>query len=117
MLVKTSIGNRDQLTVKPAFLDASLVASDQQYCLAVRIEGKSHAPDTVVGIEPQLLHIGMLRSVKRIDLGSAKCRSKLLQHCRPSQQLVLYGLGELIELWLNSSPNLTVQDTMQSMPC
>lgn len=65
MGVEPFVSRCDQAAVKRPFAFAALVARYQQDCFSDRIEGD--APDPAIGIEPQLLHVGVPRPAQRID--------------------------------------------------
>jgi len=57
MLVKSSIGYIDQITIEAALSNSAFVSSHQYDGLALWIESESNAPYAPIGIEAQLLHV------------------------------------------------------------
>jgi hypothetical protein len=72
LLIESSVRFIDEPIIKLAFTDACLVPGHQQDGMALGIEGKSHAPNTLGRPEAKLLHVEVSRTVQRIDLRTAK---------------------------------------------
>ena len=102
MLVVALIGYVDQAFVKPALVCATLVTTDQQDGLPLRIKGKRHPPDLAVPRKAQLLHVGVPRALQRIHGGSPQVRAKLRQQTCVRQQFVLQILFQVAELRVKS---------------
>jgi hypothetical protein len=62
----------NELTIESALPDSTLVSGDEQYSPALRIEGKCNTPNSALGTEAQLLHVGMVRTLGRVHLGPAQ---------------------------------------------
>src|SRR5271166_547423 len=77
MPVEPSIRHANQIVVKAALRNPVFVSRHQQDGLALRIKGKSNTPYASIGIKAQLLHVGVARTLQRIDLRSSKERSLL----------------------------------------
>jgi hypothetical protein len=95
---EAGVGRGDQAPVKPAFLDARLVARQQHDPLAVRIERVGDPPHPVVGGEPQFLHVGVLRVRQGVGVGPSQCRAFAGEDFETGEELVLYGLRQVVEL-------------------
>src|SRR3984893_2549580 len=85
--VKARISRCDQPPIKSPLAASALVARDQQDRSPPRIEGKRDAPYAALGIEAQLLHIGVLRAIERIDPRSAGGRTEPLDNAGLRQKL------------------------------
>jgi len=88
----------NQFPVKSLLIRAGFVSADQQDCRALRVEGKGNPPRTIRGVEPKLLHVGMLRPVQRIGMGTAELRSEVLEQLAQRRKLVLRGFRQFCEL-------------------
>src|SRR5260370_33930986 len=98
--VKPRIGRCDQPPIKSPLAASTLVARDQQDRPPPRIEGKGDAPYAALGIEAQLLHIGVLRAVERIDSRAAGSGTEPLNDAGLRQQLDPYFAGQRQKLQL-----------------
>ena len=76
---------------------AALVASHQKDRLPTRVECEGDTPNTLIGIEPQLLHVRIPRSVQRIHCRTSKCRADSLKDLCGLQQRVLNLLSHRSE--------------------
>jgi hypothetical protein len=77
MRVKPLVRSFDQPFVEPLFRNAGFIASDKQNRRSNRVESEGNTSDAVRSVEPQFLHIGMLRVLQCIRVGSAQMRAKL----------------------------------------
>lgn len=100
MFVKPFISLGYQLPIKPPFTDSRLVTCYQQHGLALWVEGECHAPDAIISVKPQLLHIRMTGAIESVDPRPAELRSKLFQQFRVRQQFVLHRLVQGVKLRL-----------------
>jgi len=82
MLVEPSIRNQKQVAIKAALSNAALVSCHQKDGFALRVESKGDTPDTPIGIEAQLLHVGVARTLQRIYLRPSQERPFLAKDCR-----------------------------------
>src|SRR5260370_28568792 len=98
--VKPRIGRCDQPPIKSPLATSALVARDQQDRPPPRIEGKGDAPYAALRIEAQLLHIGVLRAVKRVDPRAAGSGTELLDNAGLGQHLDPYFCGQRQKLGL-----------------
>ena len=83
MISIARVGLAHQTSVKPPLICASFVSSDQQDCPSTRIEGERDPPYAAIGVEPELLHIRVLRVTKRVHFRPAKLRTVLAQSVEP----------------------------------
>jgi hypothetical protein len=97
VLAKPVVSYRYQVLVETLLILSSLIIRNQQYSLALRIEGISDPPDTLLSRESQLLHIAVPRTVKRIRVRSSEQWPIGLQHTDTRQQLVLNRFTQLAE--------------------
>ena len=95
MLVKSSIGYIDQITIEAALSNSAFVSSHQYDGLALWIESESNAPYASIGIKTKFLHIGVARILKRINLRPSQERPFLAKDHRQSYQYVLNRFGQL----------------------
>src|SRR5438309_4187643 len=98
--VKTRIGGCDQPPIESPFAAAGLVTRYQQDRAPPRIESKGDAPYATLGIETQLLHIGVLRPIERIDPRAAGSRTEPLDDAGLGQKLDPYFGGQRQKLVL-----------------
>jgi hypothetical protein len=96
--VKPTVALRDQRPVEPCRTAARLISGHQQQGLPRRIKGKRHAPHSIVSVEAQLFHVGMLRSIQRVHPRPTKLRTEMLQQLRLGEQFQTDGLTQLLEL-------------------
>jgi hypothetical protein len=89
MPVEPSIRYLKQLAMNAALCDSAFVPGYKQDGLALWVEGKCDAPNASIGIETQLLHVGVARTLRRIDLRPPQERPFLAKDCRPRCQYVL----------------------------
>ncbi len=78
-------------------------------CL-IRIEGESKTPDTVGGIKPQFLHIGVTRFVKRVHARTTEQRTELLEQTEVRKQFILYLLGKFLVFGVKGRMKLNLPD-------
>jgi len=64
MLLESPVGNRNEISVETILRDPGLVSTNKENRPALRIEGKGHAPYAAIGIEPQFLHVGKVRTLQ-----------------------------------------------------
>ncbi len=72
MAVKPLIGFRYQLPIKTLFTAARLVTRDEKDSLALRVESESNAPNAIIGIKSQLLHVRVAGAFQSIDAGPSE---------------------------------------------
>jgi len=102
MIGETSICLGNELLVKPLLVPAGFVAGNEQNRLSAGIEGEGGAPLAIRGLESQLLHIGVLRSLERIGVGSPKLRAIVRKQLGHGEQRILDILLEGQKLDLES---------------
>ena len=90
MAVEALIGLSYQLSIKALFTPARLVTRDQKDSPALWVESESNAPNSISGIESQLLHVCVAGAFQSIDAGSTELRTKLFEQFSVSQQFVLH---------------------------
>src|SRR5579871_1962123 len=100
MCVKPPVRLRDELLIEPLLTAAGFVASNKEDCLALRVEGESHAPLTIRRAEAQFFHIGVAGIVQCIDARTAQLRPELLQEPGMSKDFGPHILGQSIKLRL-----------------
>jgi hypothetical protein len=76
MPIESAIRDLDQIPVEPIPSNSRLVTTNQQNRPALYVERKGHPPRAATGTEAKLFHVGVLRSIQRIDLRPAKQRSE-----------------------------------------
>ena len=65
--IEARIGSCNQPAIERPFVSTALVAGCEQDRSPPRIEREGKAPHAAAGIEAQLLHVGVLGAVERID--------------------------------------------------
>ena len=90
MCIQSPVRDRDQTPVERSFALSALVTGDQKHRLPLGVERESSAPDATPGIEPQLLHVRMLRAVQRVDPRSPCTGPEHLDNASLRQQLDPY---------------------------
>jgi len=100
MRIESTISNRYKSTIECSFAAAALITGSQEHRLSLWIECESNPPNSFVGVEAQLLHIRVLRSLERIDPGAFRGWSEYLDDTDMSQQLNSYLDRERLKLWL-----------------
>jgi hypothetical protein len=100
---KTPVGTFDQVTVELCLhlgTQPRFVSGHQQDRLSGRIEGKGHAPDPATGSKAHFLHVGVTRTLQRVDGRPTEGRSDFREHTRRFEQVVLDPFLERSELRL-----------------
>jgi len=98
MIVEPVIRLSNEPLIKPFLAAARFVAAAQDDGLPLRVESESETPGAVLSGEAQLLHVGVTRSLQRIGMRAAQIRPGGFQSPHHSNQLVLNGVSQLIEL-------------------
>jgi hypothetical protein len=65
--VQAAIGQRNEPPVKHPLAGPALVSRHQQHRFPLRIERKCDAPNAIVRVEAQLLHVRVLRSLECVN--------------------------------------------------
>src|SRR6185369_405051 len=81
---------RDHLPVEALGL-AGLVASDQQHCLPPRVEGEEDADRPGCS---QLLHVGISRTLDRVDKGPSRDRPHPAQVFKRARDFLFLGFAQ-----------------------
>jgi hypothetical protein len=68
VLVESFVRNPYKITIEAPLGGPALVSGHEHDRFALWVKGKSDAPDTSIGIEAQLLHVGVPRTLQRIYL-------------------------------------------------
>ena len=76
VVVEPTVRPGDKSLVEPFLRDAAIVAGNEQYGAALRVEGEGHPPSSVFGTEPQLLHVGMARACRRVGVRTPRARGR-----------------------------------------
>jgi hypothetical protein len=97
---ETPIGHCDKLFVEPFLTPAGFVTGDEQDRFTLRIESEGGAPLAICRLEPQLLHIGVLRPFERICVWAAELRAIVGKQPSNGEQRVLDTLVECEKLRL-----------------
>ena len=97
MFIQPYVGPFDQSSVKALLRHAGFIARHENHRSSFRIEGVRHAPDAVIRVETQLLHVGVSRSVESIRPGSPQLRTGYSQQLNKRQHLILHGLVQPVE--------------------
>ena len=94
MIVVSLIGHIDQAFVKSSLVRPALVTSNQQDRSAQGIECKRHPPHLTLPEKPQLLHVGVARTLERVRRGPAQVWSELGQQpsMRQTAELSVEGV-------------------------
>ena len=79
MVIKATVGSRDQAAIKTIRRDAGLARANEQNAVTARIERKSDSPFTVADTETQFLHVTVPRSLQRVRKGTAEGWPEKLQ--------------------------------------
>jgi hypothetical protein len=90
--IESGIGFSNQSLVEPFFAHVRLITTTKDDRLTGWVKGKREAPDSVGGVEAELLHVGVLRTVERVHARSTELWSELFKQFDLSQQLILYLL-------------------------
>ncbi len=102
MRIKPFIRFPDKLSVKTLFATALFVASNKQNGPASGIKSESDPPHAVFGLEANLLHVGVARSVKSVYPRMAQLGPKLLKKFRMRKQLILHRNGQALKFGVKS---------------
>src|SRR5271165_3650932 len=105
MRVESLVRPGDKLLIKTLLAHTRLVARYQQNRFARGIEREGDSPNAVSGVEAQLLHVGMTRTIQGINAGPSQLWPKLLQQACMSQNLQPDLLGQVVEFRLELVPN------------
>ena len=103
---KPEIRLGDEPLVETLLAAAGFVAGREKDAASLRIKGEGGAPYSIRRLEPQLLHIGMLRALERVRMRPSQLRAVIRQQLGGSKQRVLdtrlkgleLGLEGVIEL-------------------
>jgi hypothetical protein len=95
MLIVPLIRHANQIAIKAYLRGCALISSGQQDGLALWIKDLGNSPNTTIGIEAQLFHVGVARTLERICLRPAEQRAILAEYHRHSFQLLSNHLGQL----------------------
>jgi hypothetical protein len=98
MVVKPLVSDCDQIAVKPSLTAARLVPGNQNDGLSSNIEGKSHSPHAVSGIETKLFHVAVLRVLERVHMRTSQHRPYAFQQTRLCRQYRLHIARQLQKL-------------------
>lgn len=79
MIVEALLGLGDKLSVKAPFASAGFVPANEESGFSVGVEGERDAPDAIIRIAPQLLHVRVFRTFEGIGMRSSELRTKLLE--------------------------------------
>src|ERR1035438_7909680 len=100
MGLKARMGFGDELTVEALFAPTRFVSADQQDSSSHRVETEGYSPYAACGIEAQLFHIRVTRTVQRIGTRPAEQWPELLQQLGVGQQFVLHLFREGVKFRL-----------------
>lgn len=106
MSAEAIVSPSNQIPIKLPLTDTGLVATDQQNSPASRIEGERHSPFPSGRAEAQLFHVGVFRSLQRVDTRPPELRSKLLKQSGQRQNLILDSFRQPIEFGFELISNL-----------
>src|SRR5690606_9547987 len=98
MRAEPLVRSGDQPPIEPPFAPARLVTGYQQDCVPARVERERDPPRPICGIEAQLLHVGVPRTIEGIHAWTPGGRPQVSDHHRLREKLVLDLLRQLIEL-------------------
>jgi hypothetical protein len=98
--IESGIALGNQTSIEPRRAAARLIAGNQQDALPQRIECNGDPPDAAIGIEAQLLHIRVFRSMQRIHSRSTQLRTEMLQQLGLREQFEPDRLGKQPEFRL-----------------
>ena len=76
MTVEAGVRPCDQRAVEALFASACLVTCDEDQGAPLCVESKGRAPDAVGGVEAQLLHVAMFRTLQRVHMRAAELWSE-----------------------------------------
>lgn len=106
MVVEACIGPGYELPVKPFLADAGFVASYRKDCLAIWVEGEEDAPDAIIRVASQLLHVGMPGACERVNMRTTGPRDFPLKQPRLGRDGILESLWTGIDLGLEGAREL-----------
>ena len=79
MIDEALLGPGDKLSVKAPFASAGFVSANEENGFSVGVEGERDAPNAIIRIAPQLLHVRVLRTYEGIGMRSSELRTKLFE--------------------------------------
>jgi hypothetical protein len=94
MFVVQPIGYRNKLLVPTA--PPCFVSADQQNCSASRIEGEQYTVGAAPVLNPQFLHVGVLRGRYGVHMGPAQCRAEAPKQVYLGPHIYLLGFGQTV---------------------
>ncbi len=115
MLLESLIRLADESLIESWFTHSGLVAHNQKNAASPRIECEGHSPYAARSAKAKLLHVGVARTVQRIDFRPSQGRSTFTQRDEHREQGILHCRRKLIELSLESRVELDTPLHIQIM--
>ncbi len=100
MFIEPGVRLGNHLSIKALLAHSGLIPSHQKNGIPSRIKCKGNPPNTVRRVKAQLFHVGVARTVQRIDSRASEQRPEMSQQSRLRQEFVCHGQRELVELRL-----------------
>ncbi len=79
MIVEARLRLGYKLSVKAPFASPGFVSANQENGFSVGVEGERDAPDAIIRIAPQLLHVRVFRTFERIGMRPSELRTKFFE--------------------------------------
>ena len=115
MLLESLIRLADESLIESWFTHSGLIARNQKNAASPRIECEGHSPYAARSAKAKFLHVGVARTVQRIDIRPSQGRSAFTQRQEHREQGILHRRRKLIELGLESRVELDTPFHMQIM--
>ena len=90
MPVEPLIGLRYQLPIETLFTSARFITRNEKDSTPFRVESESNAPNAIISIESQLLHVRVAGAFQGIDPGPPELRTKLFEQSGVGKHFVLH---------------------------
>ena len=79
MIVEALLSLGDKLSVKTPFASAGFVSANEENGFSAGVKGECDAPDAIIRIAPQLLHVRVFRTFEGIGMRPSELRTKLFE--------------------------------------
>jgi len=95
MVIEAIISRSDQRFVETLFVDARLVARDEEDGCSLRIECECEPPDAISRLESKLLHVSVLRAVERIAMRALQTGAEFREQGSKCRDFGSHLIGKL----------------------
>ena len=97
MSVESSICRGDQRIVKPPLADARLVSGSEQDGATLAVKCERDAPDAAIGVETQLFHVDVARSLEGVNGRTSKRWAELFEQLDAREQGILHCVRQVLK--------------------